>query len=664
MLARRPAVLAALLSLPLLLAACGAPSADGTRVSGGAAAAGDEGPLAVVVVGTGAGLVTSDIGGISCPGSCSTVLPAGTVVTLTATPLAGSAFTSWAGFCGFAGQATTCVVEIGLPSLEIAAIFRLASDPSYLTVNKPGAGAGLVTSSPEGVYCGSTCSAAFPPGSVVTLTAAVVPGTGSTFAGWTGACTGTSPTCTVTLDQSRYATATFDSSGRRAPLTVKRWGSGAGAVSSGDGGIDCGTLCSQGYLEGAVVTLTAAAESGSVFTGWGPILSTVPSPCTGTSPTCVITTTGSNLDTVAYFDTTGPVHTLSVDTNATPGAGVVFTSTYNIQCPNRCSAAFAAGTEVTLWASTGVASTFTGWGGACTGTDPYCVVSMTEDRAVTATFDIGTTYRLNVHSQGSGTIAVSGHSFVCPAATSCGYEFPAGTVVTLTATPSSTTTFAGWSGDCSGTGPCTLEMTEDHAVAATFTAPIQDYTLTVSRAGTGTGRVTSTPAGIDCGTTCSAMFRSGTVVTLTATPSPGHVFGGWSGACAGSSSTCVVTMTQARMIAATFLGVASTGGCQVSYRVTRQWRGGFTAAFDLRNTGTTPWKAWTVTWTWPDANQRITGIWNATATQSGQAVAVRNMSYNGTVPAGGSYGGVGFIGTWSGANPVPPSFSVNGVPCD
>jgi PKD repeat protein len=75
-------------------------------------------------------------------------------------------------------------------------------------------------------------------------------------------------------------------------------------------------------------------------------------------------------------------------------------------------------------------------------------------------------------------------------------------------------------------------------------------TLTVTKAGTGSGTVTSSPSGIDCGSTCSAQFTFGATVDLTATPDAGSVFDSWSGACSGSS--CSVTMTEARAATATF----------------------------------------------------------------------------------------------------------------
>jgi hypothetical protein len=77
-------------------------------------------------------------------------------------------------------------------------------------------------------------------------------------------------------------------------------------------------------------------------------------------------------------------------------------------------------------------------------------------------------------------------------------------------------------------------------------------TLTVQTAGAGSGTVTSSPAGISCGGTCSASLAYGTVVTLTATAESGSTFSGWSGACAGSATTCQVTMSEARAVTATF----------------------------------------------------------------------------------------------------------------
>jgi hypothetical protein len=85
-----------------------------------------------------------------------------------------------------------------------------------------------------------------------------------------------------------------------------------------------------------------------------------------------------------------------------------------------------------------------------------------------------------------------------------------------------------------------------------LTPPTTSYGLTVTEAGTGTGTVTSSPAGINCPGTCSASFNSGTSVTLTETPGGNSTFSAWSGACSGSSGTCSVTVSSATSVTATF----------------------------------------------------------------------------------------------------------------
>lgn len=76
--------------------------------------------------------------------------------------------------------------------------------------------------------------------------------------------------------------------------------------------------------------------------------------------------------------------------------------------------------------------------------------------------------------------------------------------------------------------------------------------LTLKRAGSGKGTVTSSPAGINCGPTCAASFFKPQTVTLTEHPASGSKFAGWSGACTGKTTTCKVKMTKARAVTATF----------------------------------------------------------------------------------------------------------------
>ena len=108
---------------------------------------------------------------------------------------------------------------------------------------------------------------------------------------------------------------------------------------------------------------------------------------------------------------------------------------------------------------------------------------------------------------------------------------------------------------------------------------------------------------------------------------------------------------------------SARAACNVTYTISNQWPGGFSASLAIANTGTTAISNWTLTWAFADG-QTITQLWNGAATQSGANVTVTNLSYNGSIPAGGSLTGVGFNGTWNGAtNAVPVSFALNGTTC-
>ena len=75
------------------------------------------------------------------------------------------------------------------------------------------------------------------------------------------------------------------------------------------------------------------------------------------------------------------------------------------------------------------------------------------------------------------------------------------------------------------------------------------HTLLVSLAGDGTGKITSQPAGIDCGVTCTALYDAGPTVSMTAVPATGSSFGGWSGPCSGTSEYAI-TMNQSESVGA------------------------------------------------------------------------------------------------------------------
>jgi endoglucanase len=101
-------------------------------------------------------------------------------------------------------------------------------------------------------------------------------------------------------------------------------------------------------------------------------------------------------------------------------------------------------------------------------------------------------------------------------------------------------------------------------------------------------------------------------------------------------------------------------GCRVTYAVD-DWGSGFTGTITVTNTGAPAWTAWTLLFTFP-GSQKISQGWSGQWTQTGAQVTATNLSWNGAVPAGGTVS-LGFNGTYSGSNPAPTAFTVNGTPC-
>jgi hypothetical protein len=168
----------------------------------------------------GGGSVSSGDKVFSCGNKCYGVYNPGATVTLTAKANSGSSFQLWGGAC--AGNASTCTVTMNAESTVTATFATAAAGGGggggaggggggggasgfKLTVSVKDAGS--ITSTPAGINCGSQCSASYAAGSAVTLSANPLPG--KSFLGWSGACTGTTPTCTVTMNADTKALATF-----------------------------------------------------------------------------------------------------------------------------------------------------------------------------------------------------------------------------------------------------------------------------------------------------------------------------------------------------------------------------------------------------------------------------------------------------------------------
>ena len=144
--------------------------------------------LSLTKQGNGNGSVTSDAGGINCPGICAASYAHGSAVVLSANVGANSTFTGWGGgVCS--GANTTCNVTMDAAK-NVTATFGLIQ--RTLAATKTGAGTGTITSDSGGISCGPTCSANFDHGTVVVLHA--TPDANSVFTGWAAAAVRAPPT--------------------------------------------------------------------------------------------------------------------------------------------------------------------------------------------------------------------------------------------------------------------------------------------------------------------------------------------------------------------------------------------------------------------------------------------------------------------------------------
>ncbi|WP_295578551.1 FG-GAP-like repeat-containing protein [uncultured Lamprocystis sp.] len=201
------------------------------------------------------------------------------------------------------------------------------------------------------------------------------------------------------------------------------------------------------------------------------------------------------------------------------------------------------GTTVTPTATAGDDSTFNGWTPSSCGTS----FALGTDTTCTAAFTLRPKHTLTVTRSGSGDVTSTPRGINC--GSDCTEAYVSGTVVTLLPVPAGAYRFSGWSNACTGTGACVIAMSAAKSARATFTA-MPKYTLTVKRSGSGT--VTSAPAGIACGSDCKEVYLSGTAVALTPTPTTGYLFSRWSGACTGTGP-CTVTLSGNKTATAYFI---------------------------------------------------------------------------------------------------------------
>jgi len=256
---------------------------------------------------------------------------------------------------------------------------------------------------------------------------------------------------------------TMDGRTGKVVLTINRSGTGSGVIDGSIPEANCAVgSCSASLLPFTPVYISPSPAPGSIFTGWSG------EACAGQSWGCSLTMEQSTTVTANFALSRWQV---DVSTN---GSGGVSSVPAGISCPDSCSASFDYGTPLTLTAAPSPGYSFSGWSGVCSGKGT-CSFTVTQNAWVTAGFVADQLLTVAVADTGGGTVTSvqSGTptGIACSSGTSgsCAASFAYDTVVDLTPTPINST-FAGWSGDCSGSGACSVTMNTARSVTAAFTA--------------------------------------------------------------------------------------------------------------------------------------------------------------------------------------------------
>ena len=240
------------------------------------------------------------------------------------------------------------------------------------------------------------------------------------------------------------------------------------------------------------------------------------------------------------------------------GSGTITSSPAGIDCGTDCKHFYPHDTQVSLTATPDAGFQFVEWIGYCSGSGD-CVVSMVKNQKAGAIFaPVSDQVNLAVTTNGSGTVSSEPQGIDC--GSQCNADFDSGTQVTLTALPDQGFNFSGWSGACEGLDlSCQLTLDSSQNVTANFSSASTNASLVVNHSGG--GRVTSIPAGIDCGSQCSVEFDIDESVVLTAQANEGFEFSGWSGDCLGQGE-CNLTLDDNKNVSASFTEI-STGSLSI-----------------------------------------------------------------------------------------------------
>ena len=441
----------------------------------------------------------------------------GTEITLKAIPGANSEFVKWSAATGSAETpclnqtTTTCTLKLEAAS-SANAEFELSGFP--LTIEPAGNGEGSVASTESGlgsepIDCGSHCSELFNASEVVHLTA-TPEGGHSTFTGWSaiegaaGTCTGTESPCEVTMSEAIKLQATFEL--EEFELTISE--NGPGSVSAECNSAPCPPLTEIPY--GTQVKLTAEPNVGAETTALEGTGGSATGNCNLGTESCEFTLT-ENSSVNAEF----ALETFDLELNES-GPGSLSAECEEGSGFEACTSPLSEldyGTEVKVTAipdPNAETTEFKGTGSAsgCEAEGSPCTFKIEEDSSVTAVFALeAVSLQVNITGEASEE---------CEDATeggglgSCAATYPYGHTVKVVVSPEANWELTALSGEGSAAGNCTLgagtcefAIEAPSTVNATAEPEAGTAELKAFKGGNGKGTVTSTPAGINCGTSCT-----------------------------------------------------------------------------------------------------------------------------------------------------------------
>ncbi len=327
-------------------------------------------------------------------------------------------------------------------------------------------------------------------------------------------------------------------------LTITKYGIGTGTIISSPGDIDCGAECKAAYNQGTDVTLTALPDEGSIFAGWSG------GGCSGTGDCTITITEDTTVNakftfsycsllpvrisgaTPTYYSSLQAAYDAAANGDVIQSLGINFVGDLSVNRDISVTLEGGYRCDYTAsWEKTTLQGMMTTSAGKLTVSNLELVADSPDAvHSVVATSDSG------------GTISPSGTTNV-----------QNGASLTYTLTPNTGYHLTGLRLDGVSVDPVPVDaytlsnITTNHTLDAIFL----HARLLVVKTGTGSGSVTSSPAGISCGTDCTENMPVDTVVTLAAAPDTGSFFAGWSGGCSGTDP-CPVTMNADTTVTATF----------------------------------------------------------------------------------------------------------------